>query len=275
MSEQMSLGGILDGSPPPAPEPAPAVEPAAPEPQAAETAPAPVAKEAIPATEERPRGPDGKFLPKEAAPVAETQPPPKPAAPQQEQLTPRERAAIAQAMDERRKRQEFERRLKELESTKPVEPPKAFWDDPEGALKNFEQRIEGVAVTTKLNTAETIARSKHQDFDEKVAVFADVLGKTPGLHQQWLNSPDPAEFAYQLGKNHLELQQVGSMDAMRAQIEKETRLKVEAEFKAKAEAEAKQRAAIPGSLSQARGVGGSNTPVWDGPPSLDSVLGKA
>lgn len=269
MSDQMSLGGILDEStPPPAP---PDTPPAVPEP-----APAPTPEPAA-AAPERARGPDGKFVTKEAAP--ETPAPaapaaPAPVAPQQPpayEMTPQYRAAIAQANDERHKRQALERRLAEIEAAKPQEPAKTFWDDPEGMLKTFESRIDGAVMTTRLNTAEAIARSKYPDFDEKIAVFAEILNQTPGLHQQWLSSPDPAAFAYSTGKNHIEFRQVGSMDAMRAQIEKETRVKLEAEFKARADAEAAQRAAIPGSLSSARSTGPTHQ-TWSGPSTLSDIL---
>ena len=204
MSEQMSLGGILDGSKPPeVSRETPSAEPAAPEPIPA------VSVEAVP---ERARGADGKFVAKEAAPeVPVAAAPVVPVTPAQQEMTPQHRAAIAQANDERHKRQALEARLAALEAAKPKEPPKAFWDDPEGALKTFEQKIDGVVVNTRLNTAEAIARSKYPDFEEKVAAFKEVLDRTPGLHVEWLASPDPAEFAYKTGKNQMDFRQLGSM----------------------------------------------------------------
>lgn len=195
-----------------------------------------------------------------------------------EELTVKEKAAFAAVADERRKRQELERRLAELQP-KPAaaETPKAFWDDPEGALKRHETAIAQTALNTRLQTAELIARNKYQDFDEKIARFSELVSNTPGLAPQWLNSPDPAEFAYRTAKNHMELQDAGSLDQMRSDIEKrvraEERTKVEAEFKAKAEALEKERAALPGSLSDVRGVSSQRAQsVWGGPTSLDEIL---
>ncbi len=120
-----------------------------------------------------------------------------------------------------------------------------------------------------------IARYRHTDFEEKLNIFQELVSKTPGLWQQCLASVDPAEYAYGLAKNHQELQQVGNLDALKAKIEKETearvRVKIEAEIKAKDEALQKERAALPGSLSDARSSG-VNRPVWGGPPPLDAVL---
>ena len=207
-------------------------------------------------------------------PVA-AQPTPAVAAPQQE-MSPEVRAFLKAAQDERTKRQALERELAELKAAKPAEPAKTFWDDPEAALKAQEQKIEGIVTQTRLTTAEAIARGKYTDFDEKVAIFQEVLQKTPGIYQQWLASADPAEYAYQLGKNHQELQAVGSIEGLRAQITKETearvRAQVEAELKAKYEAAAKERAALPGSLSDARSTA-QNRPVWSGPPPMSDILG--
>lgn len=198
------------------------------------------------------------------------------AAPAAEQMTAKEAAFLRAAQEERGKRQELERRLAALEAAKPpAEPAKTFWDDPEGALARHKQEIEGVVTSTRLSTAEAIARGKYPDFDAKIETFKEVLTQTPGVYQQWMQSPDPAEFAYRMGKNHQELQQAGSIDGLRAQIAKETevrvRAQIEAELKVKAEAAAKERAALPSSLSDARGTT-VNRPVWSGPTSLEEIL---
>lgn len=197
-----------------------------------------------------------------------------------EEMTPREKAAFAKATDETRKRQELERQLAELRSGKPAaepEKPKAFWDDPEGALNKHKQEIRDVATNTRLQTAEMIARSKYSDFDEKVGVFAELVQQTPSLAGPWLAAPDPAEYAYKVGKTHLELRQAGSLDELRKKIEADTearvRSKMEAEYKAKEDEAAKQRAALVPSLSGARGgTGNAGKPVFAGPTPLEEIL---
>ena len=188
-------------------------------------------------------------------------------------MTDKERAFLAQAIDERGKRQELERRLKALEDGKPKEEPKQFWDDPEAGLNALRQEIQGVAINTRLNTAEMIARSKHEDFEEKLQVFSEIIKQAPALWQQALASPDPAEFAFRMGKNHLELQQAGNLDTLKAKIEKEIRIKVEQEYKEKSEKDAKLRADLPDSLSDVHGTTQKRA-VWSGPTTLDSILGK-
>lgn len=203
----------------------------------------------------------------------------KPAAPQQE-FTDKEKAFLRAAEEERRKRQELERRLAELEAKSKAPPesketPKGFWDDPEGVLQaNFAKIREDVSreiIASRLNTSEIMARKKYDDFDDKVKVFGEIMQRTPGLYQHWINTPDPAEYAYSLAKQHIDLQEAGSIPELREKIEKEVRLKVEQELKDKAEALVKERAAIPPSLGEAQSKGG-NKVVWGGPPSFEDIL---
>ena len=215
-----------------------------------------------------------KEVPKEEV-KAEVKVEPKPAAVQQE-LTDKERGFLKGLEEERRKRQGLERDIAEMKAKQtapPAEAAKGFWDDPEGTLKKHRDEMANMATNTRLQTAELIARSAHPDFDEKIAVFEEILQQTPGVYAQWIASPNPAEFAYKMGKNHKELRDAGDIDTLRANIEKETRIKLEAELKAKAERLEKERAAIPPSLSDVRGAASTaNRPVWTGPPSLEEIL---
>jgi hypothetical protein len=192
-------------------------------------------------------------------------------------MTEKEKAFLRAAQEERQKRQALEAELARLRQPQgQPEQPKAFWDDPEGALKRHQEEVRAETTNARLNTAEIIARSRHPDFDEKVAEFAELVKSTPGLAQQWLAAPDPAEFAYVTGKNHLMLKNVGSLDALTEKVRKETeakvRTQVEAEFKAKAEALAKEREALPPSLNDTRGGAGTSRPIYNGPTPLADIL---
>lgn len=213
---------------------------------------------------------------KEAKEPAKEAPKETPKEQPKEELTPKERAFLQAAHEERVKRQNLERQLAELQAkAKPEEPAKGFWDDPEGVLSKHEQQLRDVERNTILRTSEMIARSKYQDFDQEVGVFAEMLKAVPGLHQAWLAAPDPAEFAYRTGKSHRQLSEAGGVDKLREKIEAETRAKVESEFRAKEEARQKEmaalRAALPQSLSDARGTT-QHRPVWTGPAPLEDIL---
>ena len=196
-------------------------------------------------------------------------------APAQE-FTEKEKAFLRAAQEERAKRQALEQRLAAMEAAKPKEAEKAFWDDPEGAIAKQKREFEQQILSMRLGTSEQIARSRYADFDEKVAKFTELANTTPGLAQQMFAHPDPATFVYQTAKNHIELQQAGGIEEMRAKIERETaarvRAEVEAELNAKVAALAKAKADLPPSLSSARAVGDATKPVWGGPPSMKSIL---
>jgi hypothetical protein len=229
----------------------------------------------------------GQFVKKTEAPAAEPEkkepPPAAPAAapqqpPAQPEMTEKERAFLRAAQEERQKRQALEAEIARLRQPQAQpEQPKAFWDDPEGALRRHQEEVRTETTNVRLNTAEIIARSRHPDFDEKVAEFAQLVQSTPGLAQQWLAAQDPAEFAYVTGKNHLMLKNVGSLDALTERVRQETeakvRAQVEAEYKAKAEAAAKERAALPPSLTDTRGAAGAGAkPTYNGPTPLADIL---
>ena len=213
--------------------------------------------------------PEAKAEPVKTEPAAV---PAKPAvaAPTQE-LNDKEKAFLKGMQEERTKRQELERRLAAIEAAKPAEPVKTFWDDPEAALAKQRQDITAATTKTRLDTAEAIARIRHTDYDEKYQVLVELLNSTPGLYQQVVAAPDPAEYGYGIAKSHMEIKDAGGVDELRAKIEKEVRLKIETELKEKAEALKKEQEALPSSLSDARSKG-TNKPVWNGPPSFDSIL---
>lgn len=222
----------------------------------------------------------GKFVPEKKEEVKaevkeEPKPEPKVEQPKQD-LSERERAFLANAQEERRKRQELEAEIAALR--KPKEEPKLFFEDPDGALKQRDEEIirtrqefAQMMFQTRLQNAEEIARVRYQDYDQVVEIFKEVAAQAPGLVQQCMASSNPAEFAYKLGKHHKEMREVGSIEEYKKKAEKEIRAKVEAELKEKYEKEAKERAALVPSLSDARSTQ-SNRAVWGGPTPLDSIL---
>lgn len=226
---------------------------AAPEPAAAATEP--VAAAPVVATPTEP-----------AAAPATTQPA------NNQEFTPKERAFLAAAQEERRKRQAMEQELAALRQTKPAEPAKTFWDDPEAALKQHEAQTRQIVLTTRLDTSEAIARQRYKDFDDNVAEFGNLMQTVPGVRDQWLAAADPAEFAYQVGKRQKELKSIGNIEEYKQRIAAETRAALEAEYKAKEAQRQKLAADLPGSLSDVRSSGTPARAVFTGPTPLDTIL---
>ena len=192
--------------------------------------------------------------------------------PKKGEFTDKEKAFLRGLEEERRKRQDLERRLAEVTKPQAESEKKTFWDDPEGHFKSFEQRMAQMGQALSLQVSEKIARSKYNDFEEKISEFADSLKNTPGLHAQWLASPDPGEFAYRHGERVKEMREVGSLDNYKKKIEQELRTKLEAEYKQKQEEVSQQRRELPGSLSDVRGAAKQNVPVWKGPTPFEDIL---
>jgi hypothetical protein len=214
------LDSVLNGEQTPVPE----IEtPAAPE-----TQPEPVAQAPEPEAEE-PKGPvrdeKGRFAPKGekdegASPAPQSEP-------------PLDHAAI---LGERRRRQEAEARIRELEAqiARPApqvpqsQPPvqaapfefneDLYWSNPQQFLATFSQHIRqevmrevpNIVTATTLDRAEAAARARYEDYDGARDAFYQAAVVNPQLAQKALIQPDPAEFAYQEGKRLLEMANYGS-----------------------------------------------------------------
>ena len=234
------------------------------------------------------RNPDGTFKAKEPPTEAKAEPAKEPAKEPKQEMSERERGLLAAGQRERQMRQELERRLAALEQQRqlsqqttqqPAEPPKTFWDNPDQALQKFQQDIGNQITATRLQTAAAIARTRYPDYEERVAVFADLANKTPGLAERCMASPDPAEFAYRTSLHHMELEQAGGdLTTYRKKIEEETAARIRKEIDDANKAKESQRqalaASLPRSLSDVRGTPQTGSQVWGGPTSLEAILRK-
>ena len=296
MAEQMNLDDILSDKEP-APAPAAATPAEAKEaPPAADSPPVerPVSRRKAHMDKEqeakgRVRDPEtGQYAPKkepEAPPAADSEvkdglkAEEKKDAPKEQpkqEMTEKERAFLRMAEEERHKRQVLELELAKRPAPNAAQqqteqPPVSFQENPELYFNALFQENQNTAIKTRVETSEMLARRVYPDYDEKCNKFKELCQNTPGLFQQALAQPDPAEFVYKTAKTHQELADAGSIDELRARLEKEARIKVEAEFREKEENRKKEQAAIPSSLSNVTSVG-TNRPVWGGPTSLDNIL---
>jgi hypothetical protein len=211
--------------------------------------------------------------PAEQPPQSEPSPEPKVEQPAEPTAAPPEKTVpLAALEDERRKRQEYERRLQQYErQQQPKQEKPGFWEQPEQYLETVRNEARMEAIRGKLDITEDLARSKYQDYDDQLAVFGTLIQQNPNLLQQMLQARNPAEFAYSVAKNHATVTEAGSIEAMREKIRAEERAKIEAEIKAKAEAEAKKRDAIPNTLTDVQS-GAPRTPEFTGPTPLDAIL---
>jgi len=221
--------------------------------------------EAAPETE-----PTGEVV-AEAAPVATPPVAEKPAEKADDKPTPGHVPFQALA-DERRKRQDLEQRLAQLEAAKTPEAKPNLFEDPDNWEKALDERMErklqGVRQESEqkfLVLVEQAAKARHADFDEVAQVFAATARTTPGLIEEARLAPDPAEYIYQAGRNLKRFQEAGSIDALIAQAE------ARGAEKARQELQGKPMPKIPESLTDETGSG-ERAPQAFAPKSLSELL---
>jgi hypothetical protein len=207
-------------------------------------------------------------LPGEPVKAEEAAPPAaKPDAPKEDK--PKEEPWHVKAVaEERRKRQDAERRLAELEKA-PEKKPNLF-EDPDNWEKQLDERVEKRLAAVRqesesrfLVLVEQAALARHTDFKEMAEVFAVTAKSTPGLIEEARNAPDPAEFIYQAGKNLKRVQEAGSIEALIEKAREEGRQEA---LKGKSEPK------IPESLTDTVGGKGDTGKSWSGPKPLVDLL---
>lgn len=238
-----------------------------------------------PAAESPPRDEHGRFAPKGEQPPA-VEPSASPA-PERAAEPPLEHPAL---LGERRRRQEAEARLTALEARiaqpQAPQPPAQQaqapdpWEDPHGyaewvasqAVERAVGQVQGIgqqfAGATRFDVSEMIARSKFDDYDDKLSVFTDLVQANPALAARLNQEADPAGFAYRYAKNHQEVQQLGSLDL--SAIEASIRAKVEAEYAARAPSPAPT---IPTTLADSQSAR-TSAGAPQSPPSLADILSR-
>ena len=187
----------------------------------------------------------------------------------------------AKAIDETQKRQALASQLEQANARlaaleEPAEKVN-FWDNPDEAIGGVEASTDRKIQVAKTDMSVMMMRSIKPDYDEKEAVFVDLVMKNPALAAQMNQSVNPAEFAYSYAKNYMDMQEIGDIDAFKADIEAKAYAKAKAEFeggkKAEIEAAIKTRSELPGSLSNERAAGGNQNAVYT-TPTLETIIGN-
>lgn len=167
-------------------------------------------------------------------------------------------------LDERRKRQELEKRLKEYEQrlqpqaqqpAQPQQPQADWWSSPDQAAQVLQQQVEQQVFQTRVAMSERMLRQQHPDYDEVSELFAERARQDPNLLQQVFSHPFPAEFAYQVGQQIKMLQEIGNdPSAYRQRLRDQLREEILAEMgqqPARAQTpQSKPAAAVPRSLAR-------------------------
>ena len=179
-------------------------------------------------------------------------------------------------LDERRKRQELEQRLREIEAKKEPEQAPDWWADPEKAAQHQSQQIEARLYQQKVELSQDFMRSQHEDYDDMEARFMEMAQENPALRTELQKSANPARFAYETAKKAAEYDAIKDVDSYKAKLEAEVRKDVEAKVRQEIEAEQKKKAdkeaAIDPSLASTSSKGGLKSDDYAGPTPLDEIL---
>lgn len=127
-------------------------------------------------------------------------------------------------LDERRKRQEAEERLKQLEPDEEAPDPT---DDPEGYEKHLRAKWERERWQQVANQSRERMLEKQSDYEEKEKHFLYLASQDPELVKQMNEEPDPAAFAYNKAKESLEAQEKAVEERVVERLKKEGKLKEE------------------------------------------------
>lgn len=147
--------------------------------------------------------------------------------------------------------------------------------DPQG----FVQRVQQVAISTKLDVSEMMLRKEigSEKVDALIAEFKEAAKEDPALFGRLYAQQHPYEWAHQQIEARRLQREIGTdPNAYRAKIEAELRAKWEAE-RGEAPLTVPTRspaAGLPPSLASARNAAPRGATPFTGPPPLEDVFGR-
>jgi hypothetical protein len=192
--------------------------------------------------------------------------------------------------DERRKRQEYERKLAEMEARiaqlqprqqqQPEPQPEADWyTNPQAAAQQMQMALRHEVIKSRFEISESVMSERYPDYAEIREVFTQAAQQNPALRQQLLEHPNPAKFAYDVGRQvreWSEFQSVRTNESEWSEFQAWKANKGRQQPAAAAPSQARTPSAAPVPRSLARDV--SQQPrnergQFDGHASLDELLG--
>lgn len=175
------------------------------------------------------------------------------------------RAAL---LDERRKRQALESKQEAKRIPDPIE-------DPEGYANHIDARAQQSEFKTRIAISRDLMVDSHPDFEDAERVFMGLVADADGnitdesLFRKFQAAPNPARFAYNAAKEHLQVQEIKS-PAYRDKLKAEIRAELEAEMKGKRGATVPKIPDLVGSTAA-----GSNSSEVERLPEIDEIFAGA
>ena len=172
---------------------------------------------------------------------------------------------IAALLDEREKRQAYERELAQLkqqlaEKQTPAETPDPL-DDTNGFVSHVMSQVEKARLQDRVELSQEVMRMSHQDYDEAEAKFIAMANENPALIQEMHSTRLPAKFVYDTVKKAEKLEQLQNVDEFeaktRAEVEAKLREEIRAELEGKIKSDLSKEQSLTPSLAKQRAQGGN------------------
>lgn len=119
------------------------------------------------------------------------------------------RADVAAIMDERRKRQALEARLRELEAQKPEKPMSVFEDEDKAIQSRVDKGTQDLRGMLFKQSVKYARLAYKESFGEAESSFMEAAEGDPRLYEALRQSDDPGEYIYTVGLQIRELADVG------------------------------------------------------------------
>jgi uncharacterized coiled-coil protein SlyX len=188
---------------------------------------------------------------------------------------------VAGIIDERRKRQALEARLREIESKPEQQKVSVFEDEDKGIAQRVDSGVRPLRAQL-FTQSMRLARIEHKDFGEAESAFMDAAEADPRLYEQLRAAEDPGDYIYSIGSHIKELGPYGGnlikrdeakFADLRTQItERDTKL---AAMQAQLDALTKAQAdldAVPRSLNKSPSATSGRTQVAEDDEPLSKIV---
>jgi hypothetical protein len=132
-------------------------------------------------------------------------------------------------------------------------------------MQHFAAQQQHQLFETRVLLSQDMLRAAKPDYDEAERAFATVAARDPNLAEQLYRHPNPARFAYDVGKRILAFERMGAdPDSFEKRVRDEERAKVLAELKAgRGQGQQPPQQRFPGTLATATQSGEQGAVLTD------------
>ena len=181
---------------------------------------------------------------------------------------------FAAVKDERRKRQEAEDRLKDLESklntlkaAKDEKLPDVF-EDQEAFAKSLQDQFKTEMRQRTIDMQRDMMIEFKPDYEDKEKAFFEVAKNNPVLISEANNSSNPAKFAYEQGEKYLKYKDIQNVESLESKLRADLEAKIKQELEQKYKEKESKASNLTPSLAKARGTTDKDPSLPENPIDL-------